>query len=405
MQTAGHEDLLPRKTATSVRPRTGHFWDRRQTASFTLVLALTAGLTTVAILLNRGYQSLQENLAQQWLARGDAALSAGKANLAVEDFRNALAYAHDDPRFRLRLAEALLAANHPDEALAHFLSLWQDEPGNGEINLELARIAVRKHEEQDALRYYHASVYGAWSTDPEASRRQARLELIAYLLAHKDKTQAQAEVAAFAGNLPRKSLLRIEAGKLFVETGDYNDALAQYREVLEFDRRNPSALAGVGDAAFHLGRYRDAQRYLEAAVRENPGDSASAQLLQTVNLALHWNPFVRGIGPAERDRRALAAFFQAGRRLQECAPAKGTSLPAGQQNGALESALQTLYSRWLELKPRMTERNLRRDPDLLDSAMDLVFAIEQQAEQECGAPSGPDLALLLIARENEGAAR
>ncbi len=393
-----------------------HFWlNRRQTASLSLVLALTAVLATVTILLNRGYQSLLENLAQQWLARGDAALSSGKGDEAVEDFRSALSYAHDDPRFRLRLAQALLAANHLDEALAHFLSLWQDEPGNGEINLELARIAVRKHEKQDALHYFHAAVYGAWTTDPEASRREARLELINYLLAHNDKTQAQAEVTAFAGNLPRNSPLRVKAGDLFSKTGDYSDALAQYREVLSFDRRNQPALAGAGEAAFHLGLYRQAQRYLESAVRENPHDASSAQFLQTASLVLQWNPFARGIGRTERNRRGVAAFSQAGRRLQNCAQAKGVSLPqagqpnpvpqAGPPNPAPKSGLQQLYTRWLELKPKMTERNLRRDSDLLDSAMDLVFDIEQQADQECGAPTGSDLALLLISREVEGGGR
>jgi hypothetical protein len=35
--------------------------------------------------------------------------------------------------------------------------------------------------------------------------------------------------------------------------------------------------------------------------------------------------------------------------------------------------------------------------------MDLVFDIEKTASQACGEPEGLDLALLLIAREQEGA--
>jgi hypothetical protein len=34
--------------------------------------------------------------------------------------------------------------------------------------------------------------------------------------------------------------------------------------------------------------------------------------------------------------------------------------------------------------------------------MDMVFRIERQASSNCGAPTGPDLALLLIGKLHEG---
>jgi hypothetical protein len=54
------------------------------------------------------------------------------------------------------------------------------------------------------------------------------------------------------------------------------------------------------------------------------------------------------------------------------------------------------------MKPRVTEAELRRDPDLVEKAMDLVFGIERQTSNSCGAPTGTDLALLLIAELHEG---
>ena len=49
----------------------------------------------------------------------------------------------------------------------------------------------------------------------------------------------------------------------------------------------------------------------------------------------------------------------------------------------------------------MTETGLRRDPELVDEAMDLVFRIERQTSTLCGMPTGDDLALLLIAKLHE----
>jgi hypothetical protein len=37
-----------------------------------------------------------------------------------------------------------------------------------------------------------------------------------------------------------------------------------------------------------------------------------------------------------------------------------------------------------------------------DTLMDLVSQIEQQTVQQCGQPTGADLALLLIARDRDG---
>ena len=54
------------------------------------------------------------------------------------------------------------------------------------------------------------------------------------------------------------------------------------------------------------------------------------------------------------------------------------------------------------MKTEITERGLRRNPDLMEAAMDLVFKIERQTSAACGSPVGTDMALLLIAKLHEG---
>jgi hypothetical protein len=54
------------------------------------------------------------------------------------------------------------------------------------------------------------------------------------------------------------------------------------------------------------------------------------------------------------------------------------------------------------MQPRISEAQLKRDPDLVEAAMDLVFEIERQTNATCGSPEGSDMALLLIAKLHEG---
>ena len=50
------------------------------------------------------------------------------------------------------------------------------------------------------------------------------------------------------------------------------------------------------------------------------------------------------------------------------------------------------------MQPKVNERSLRSDPDMVSKVMDVVFQMEEQAQQSCGVPPDPDRALLMIAR-------
>jgi hypothetical protein len=85
-------------------------------------------------------------------------------------------------------------------------------------------------------------------------------------------------------------------------------------------------------------------------------------------------------------------------RLSGCAAARGVSF----ENGPQQSDLQKTHALALALRPKVRERNLARDPDLLIKVMDMVFEIEKVTERACGEPQGVDLALLLLSRAQEG---
>lgn len=359
------------------------------------LLALSGVISFLAVAgLSRTYHAQREALGNRWFSRGAADLKAQRYASAVMEFRSALLYSRDNYDYQLNLAEALIGQGRTAEAYSYLVNLWEEEPENGVVNLELARIAAKRGQTEQAQRYYHNAIYAVWPDDQEEERRETRLDLIEYLLSINAKAQAQAELIALEENLGDDPAQQKRVGDLFLLAQDYEHALAAYRLCLKSDRRNEAALAGAGWAAFQLGRYSLAERYLQSAVALNSNDTQSAERLKTTQLVLRMDPFRRQIPGNERDRIVVEAFATAGKRLSSCATPKAAA--------ASTSSQPSLADEWAKMKPRITEQQLRRNADLVEQAMDLVFEIERQTSATCGTPTGEDLALLLISRLHEG---
>jgi len=373
---------------------------RRYLRQEPVILALLSGLAVIFFVavtaLSHLYQAQQEFLGNRWFMRGTTDLKQRHFDAAVTEFRSALLYSRDSYAYRLNLAESLIGLKRTGEAYAYFINLWDREPENGLVNLELARIAAQKGETEPALRYYHNAIYATWPGDEQVQRRETRLELIGYLLNINAKAHAQAELIALAANLEDDPSQQARVGDLFVQTQDYEHALAEYRLSLKAQPHDPAALAGAGLAAFQLGRYNIAERYLQAAMSANPNDAQSAARLKTTALIMQMDPFQRQISVAQRDRIVLEAFAAAGQRLESCSAAGAAKGPA-----TIPVAQPALSEEWAKMKPQITEPGLRRDPDLVNTAMELVFSIERQTSNACGAASETDAALLLIAKLHE----
>jgi len=383
--------------AASEREQDLRLYFTREPVILALLFALAVVLFLAVSGLSRIYHAQQESLGNRWFARGVADLKEQDFERAVREFRTALLYSRDNYSYQLNLAEALIGLKRTNEAYAYLVNLWEREPENGLVDLELARIGAQKGQTEQALRYYHDAIYATWPGNQQVERRDTRLELVGFLLGINAKTQAQSELIALAANLADDASEQARVGDLFLQAQDYEHALAEYRLSLKSGRYNPVALAGAGRAAFELGRYDLAQRYLQAAVSANPSDAQSAFRLETTELVLQLDPFRRQLSVAQRNRIVIEAFAAAGQRLKSCSA-------AGDSRGPVSSATsqQSLVENWAKMKPQITERGLRRNPDLLEAAMDLVFDIERLASAACGSPAGTDMALLLIAKLHEG---
>jgi len=367
-----------------------------------LVIVVLSAIAIVFFFIVTGlsglYQRELANRGMLWSSRGQSDLQTGRFAQAVADFQTALTYSRDNYGYELSLAQALVALKRTEEARAYLISLWQREPENGSVNLELARIYAEKDDVTQALRYYHNAIYAVWNENAEAQQRGVRLELVNFLLDHKAFNMAESELIAVGRNVPEDFALQIQIGNLFMRVPDYDRALAMYRQALKSERHNPDALAKAGRAAFELGQYQVAERYLTSALAAKPNDVENAELLKECKMIPAMDPYNFFTAP-KRDHVLLSDFDTAGARINACV--NSGSKNSGSKNVST-SPLQSLYAQWMDLKTRLNERSLRQHPELTDAAMDLVFNIERETSSVCGNPTGDDLLLLLIAKNHEG---
>lgn len=355
-----------------------------------LLIAAIGALFAAALALTRAFHAREQQLAQQWYERGQAELAAGRSELAIGDFRSALLYEHNSLQYRWSLAESLFADKQYAQAEANFRLLLETQPADGRINQELARVAVRMNKVDDAQRYYQNAIYGVWRADAAEHRSEARLELVHLLLGERRYTEAEAQLVSLTGELPNSPATMMQVAAMFATVGDNDRAAALFGRALRSDPQNLDALKGLATAEFNLGRYAAARQHLGSVLQREPSNPSAVSMERTASAVISLDPFVRVAGP-ERRARVIRDFQIAGARLQQCkAVMAGTSAP-------MTADLQSLQSRHISLASRITDRNLRDDPDIAQDALDVIFSIEREAQSLCGPAKIEDDALLRIA--------
>ena len=370
----------------------------RDSLTFLILTVITVVLFFVTLFLFRSFTSHRAVLAVRWSGRGRDALKAGRPQEAIVALRTGLSYAPGTRSYELLLAQALEAAGRTEEASNYFMSLWTTQPGDGFINLELARLSARKNDPKNAIKYYRASIYGTWEGDGVVRRREVRLELARYLIAQHDLNAARIELLIAAGNSPSSPELSATLADLLTQAGDLSDAFTNYNRVLKQDSKNQEALQGAGRAAYRLGNFAVAHSLLERALEAKASPSRGKNLpgeletmLENSKRILELRPSGK-LRPSERVSRILTDSAIAKKRFDGCvAKFDVTGLPP---------ELLQLKARWASedtMGRGMLLRNLARQ----DAAVQLIFDTELQTNQFCGAPAGDDALLLLLAKSPE----
>ena len=342
------------------------------------------------------YKAQRLRLADEWSARGTRNLASRPAVAAV-DFQTALSYGPERAMDRLRLSQALSAAHRPAEARAELLTLWTETPGDGEVNLELARVSAASGDVSDAVRYYHAAIDGAWEANAAMARRESRLELANLLLAQGQQLAAQSELIALIDDLPPDSNIMTEVGRLLADAGADNRAMAVLRSALMLDPANAMAATIAGRIAYRTGDYAAARSLLTSAGAQGSLDPQTRALLGVSDRVLALDPFARGLSTRDRMQRVLEGLSVATSRLSRCRMHASADSETTARLDDLSMRVQAAGT--------LRRAALQRDPDLSDRVMSLVFAIEALPADTCGDDSDDDRALQLIAGQHQAAAR
>jgi Tfp pilus assembly protein PilF len=373
----------------------------RDSLSILSLVLVTVVLFVITLFLFRSFSAHRAELAQRWSERGRRALQQDKPDQAIIALRTALSYAPGTRAYELLLAQALGEAGRTEESYNYFMGLWETQPGDGNINLNLARLAARKEDRTSAVNFYRAAIYGTWEGDGVPRRAQVRLELARYLIAQHDLDAARMELLIAGGNTPDDYDRDMTLGALLQQAEDPADAWTYYQKAISARPHDPAALEAAGRLAYETGDFENAHRLLERAQTEHAAthsapNSDDVAMLNNAARILQLMP-APSMSARERVGRILAARAIAKKRFDTCSAHFAPATP-------LPRPLQALSARWSGADGTSTAPALLRDPDLRASALQLVYGTEIQTEKLCSAPAGDDALLLRLATSSHGTA-
>jgi len=361
-----------------------------------LLAALSAGAVGVFIFTRHmaaHERQLSRKIAAVWFERGVEYMQAGETDKAVASFRSATANVGNDPKYMLALANALAVENYNQQALRLLLRLRDSDPENPDVNLSLARLAAQQGEVQEAVRYYQSGLYGRWPNDRLDQRRQVRLELVRFLLAHQQLYLATSELYVLENRTPDSVAAHIELARLFAEANDLPHAFEEYVAAIRLDGSNVEALTAAGHLAFQVGNYPQAEQYLRAAQDANPASHETQQLLTLTRAVLGSDPLVPHLTQWDRQKRLEAGLEVALKRVEDCLSVTSNRKTIDELQSLKTEAIRATKS-W--------KAKLPADTDTVKTGVELIFRMEQTASGACGNPSDRDQAWLLIGRQHNG---
>jgi Tfp pilus assembly protein PilF len=371
----------------------------RDVTALVSLFAITATLAVLTYFLFNSFSTHRRELAQRWLKRGHTAMANGHPEQAIQALRSALEYDSDQRQTEVELASALAAAGQDAEAIAYFNTLLESQPGDGLINLELARLAVKQGREAQAVENYQRALDGTWQGDGYLRRLSVRLELSRYLLSRGENSRARNQLLIAAGNAPDEPNVRLQIAGLLEQAQDPRSAFEIYRKIALGKTKRLEALQGAGRTAAELGRFLIAKQYLSRAMNEPGFDLQPQAIRDQVRNSLADAVHVLALYPAPE----LTARARAERIWHNVQTSRERWMACSEGTTAAPNApsLAQLSARWQQLPSNLNQLKvmaLERDPELEQRLMTLVNDTETITAQTCGTPTGEDALLLEIAK-------
>lgn len=369
------------------------------------LVLITIGIGVLTYFFHHSFAEHRSVLEERWYERGQTAMAGGHPAEAVEDFRSALSFSSTNTAYQMSLAQALAASGRTEEAAAYFATLHNAEPGDGFLNLQLARLAVRRGNPQQAIEYYQDALNGLWRGQGTERRLQIRLELAQYFISLGRPLEAQGQLLASEGNSLDNPAALFQIANLLRQADDPTDALITYQRVVGHRSAAAAQVLASLDAesqiAASLGQYkRAAQALTRYMVKLHQHPSAgTAQQNQSVEQQLEKYqrmsqliPF-DSLPPRQHDARILHASDIAHQRYANCLK----TLQSNDDPNATDPDLLALGTEWTQLgSPDL--HALQGNVALRNRIANWTGQAEIATAEVCGQPTGDDALLLEIAQ-------
>lgn len=242
-------------------------WRRHWRWSIGVVGAVAASL--VLGVVDRGVDvgALDLELARLRFQLGCALEEQGKAEEAIEQFRQALRPDVARPRVRLRLGRALLRLDRVEQACEEFRTAYRLKPNDPRVAYGLADVLLRQRlvgEADDVLK--------------AATQKHPRSEVAAGLLRRSKKLRAELTESIEAcrqtlGQNPSDSDTRVVLGLALKGLQRWDEAAEEFAAATELAPDDFEAHYELGVALVHLGRFDRAREAFDRALQLRPDDA------------------------------------------------------------------------------------------------------------------------------------
>jgi tetratricopeptide (TPR) repeat protein len=341
------------------------------------VVVVLVILFSVTAAMNGAYHATRQSRAEALYRSGLELAGAGKNAQAVEEFRAALTYVHNDTQYRMALARSLIALGRWGEAESYLSELREDDPTSGPINLMLARIAVRDRRDPDAATFYQRAIYGLWPDHPAENRTAVRFELVGLLEREGQEKQVLAELLDLADEAPDTDYAsRQRIAELLLAHGSPEHAEELFQGILENKPNDAAAEKGRADSLFALGNYLDALRAYHTAEYRGLKDTAVTERIAACEAVIRLDPTLVRLSAGQRFKRAQELVRLTMESAQTCGQLP-PDLTATAQKAAGENATR------------------RRDGDTL-TMLSVAEQLWNARQDLCGGSTKPDPPLAAV---------
>lgn len=341
-----------------------------------LGLAILFGLTDS---LTKLYRNERSRRADMHYRHGEALAREGQAAGAVDEYRAALTFAHNEGRYELALVISLMQLGRLDEAASHLAELHTQDPNNAEVDLLLARIEAKQGRAEDAVASYNQAIYGLWPDDPRRNRMEARFEVADLLARTGQQRQTLAELLALADEAPDDAPTLDRIGNLLLRHGSADHAADVFSRAFRLDPHDAAAALGEARAEFQRGDYAAAAGRARRALRLDPDSKDAQQLLEECAEIASLDPTVVTLSAMQRYNRSRALVERASDALTACL--------AGRE---IQPETQALFD-----GARAFLARKRKEGDT-PAGISLAGQLWNARQQACGRPPASEEALAVV---------